>query len=86
MKRIRTEDAAERLCALTVNENMNRSEPKEGKIEFSAALPVRISWTERENRKARCALHIWLSCRIADEGIRTGHVGLVYVAGFDGRI
>ena len=31
-------DAAERLCALAINENMDRSEPKEGKIELTAAI------------------------------------------------
>lgn len=31
-------DAAERLCALAINANMNRSEPKEGKIELTAAI------------------------------------------------
>ena len=30
-------DAAERLCALAINENMERSEVKEGKIELTAA-------------------------------------------------
>ena len=31
-------DAAERLCALAINENMERSEVKEGKIELTAAI------------------------------------------------
>ena len=31
-------DAAERLCALAINANMDRSEPKEGKIELTAAI------------------------------------------------
>ena len=31
-------DAAERLCALCINENMERTAPKEGKIELKAAI------------------------------------------------
>ena len=31
-------DAAERLCALAINANMDRGEPKEGKIELTAAI------------------------------------------------
>ena len=74
------DEAAEILCALSLNEGMTRSEPKEGKIELRAAL-LRI-WPMLARRLLKvngAALHtlnscgeMMIACRHGDFPVREG--------------
>lgn len=65
-------DAAERLCAICKNENMHRSEVKEGKIELTAA----IDGLFRVNSEKLCAINSVDELMIATrKGNTPVHVG-----------
>lgn len=65
-------DAAERLLAITNNQNMNRSEVKEGKIELSAACDGLFRVDEEKLRAINSLDDIMIATRHGDTAVKQG--------------
>lgn len=65
-------EAAERLLAITSNQNMNRSEVKEGKIELSAACDGLFRVDDKKLRAINSLDDIMIATRHGDTAVKEG--------------